>query len=353
MKTILVTGGIGFIGSHICVSLLENNFNIYILDSLINSREENLLSIKKIICLSDKVLKARITFVKGDIRDKKSITSIFKKAIFDKNPIDAVIHLAALKSVNESLERTLYYWETNVFGSINLLDVMKTYNCKRIIFSSSATIYKPIVNKLLTEDSELGPISPYGSTKLAVENMLGDLKKDQSNDWRIINLRYFNPVGAHISGLLGENPKNKPNNLFPILLKVAFEEYEHVSIYGNDWPTNDGTCIRDYIHVMDLAEAHKAALDLVLDSEPILLNLNIGTGSGKSVLEVIETFNEVNNSNLNYQYSSRRKGDVPFLVADNTLALLKLKWAPKRNLDEMCRDVWRWYIQRKDPKSFN
>ena len=352
MTKILVTGGLGFIGSHICVSLLEKNYNVIVIDSLINSDEDNLLSIKK-ICKFSNNFSNHITFFKGDIKDKELLINIFESSIEDNNPIDAVIHLAGLKSVKESVEQPLEYWETNVFGTMILLEAMKKYNCKKIVFSSSATIYKPIIDELITENSALGPISPYGSTKLAVENMLGDLIKSKPNEWRITNLRYFNPVGAHISGLLGENPKGRPNNLFPILLKVAFEEYEHVSIYGNDWPTNDGTCIRDYIHVMDLAEAHKAALDLVLDSEPILLNLNIGTGCGKSVLEVIETFNEVNNSNLNYQYSSRRKGDVPFLVADNTLALLKLKWAPKRNLDEMCRDVWRWYIQRKNPKSFN
>ena len=176
--------------------------------------------------------------------------------------------------------------------------------------------------------------------------MLGDLKKDKSNNWKIINLRYFNPVGAHISGILGENPKNKPSNLFPILLKVASKEYEKLCIYGNDWPTYDGTCIRDYIHIMDLAEAHIAALELILDSKPILLNLNIGTGLGKSVLEIVETFKKVNNCDLKYKFAPKRKGDAAFLVADNKLALSKLKWAPKRDLNDMCRDAWLWQMNK-------
>ena len=346
MKTILITGGLGFIGSHTCVSLLENNINIIIIDSLINSTEENFLNIKKIYNLSNTFLKSRLSFVKADLLSKNSLIDIFKQAKLDKTPISAVIHLAGLKSVNESIEKPLAYWETNVFGTINLLEVMKNYNCKRIIFSSSATIYKSISNELVNENSEIAPNNPYGSTKVAIENMLGDLKKDQSNDWSIINLRYFNPVGAHISGLLGENPKNKPNNLFPILLKVASKEYENLTIYGNDWPTYDGTCIRDYIHVMDLAEAHVAALDLILKSKPILFNLNIGTGIGKSVLDVVKTFNKINNCDLKYIFKSRREGDVAFSVADNKLALSKLKWSPKRNLNDMCEDAWRWNLNK-------
>ena len=346
MRTILVTGGLGFIGSHTCVSLLENNFNIYIIDSLINGREENLLAINKIINLSKKLSKPFINFVKGDIRDRRSLINIFEKAKIDKNPIEAVIHLAALKSVDKSIKKPLSYWETNVCGTLNLLYAMENYNCKKIVFSSSATIYKPLVGKLLTEESELAPINPYGTTKLAIEKMLSDIKKDQSNNWRIINLRYFNPVGSHSSGLIGDYPKNKPNNLFPNLLKVASKEYPNLSIYGNDWPTYDGTCIRDYIHIMDLAEAHIAALELILDSKPILLNLNIGTGIGKSVLEIVETFKKVNNCDLKYKFAPKRKGDAAFLVADNKLALSKLKWAPKRDLNDMCRDAWLWQINK-------
>ena len=348
MKRILVTGGLGFIGSHICVSLLEKNYSIYIIDSLKNSEEDNFFSIKKICNLSNIFSKDRIKLFKGDIKDNKFLMHIFEMAIKDKNPIEAVIHLAGLKSVKESFKDPLVYWQTNVFGTINLLEVMKSYHCKTIVFSSSATIYKPILNKLLTENSELGPISPYGRTKVVIENILKDLIKSQNKDWRIINLRYFNPVGAHISGFLGENPKGNPNNLFPILLKVASGEYKALSIFGNNWPTHDGTCIRDYIHVMDLAEAHISALDFILNSSSIYINLNIGTGSGKSVLEVVETFKKINKCEFKYIFESRRDGDVPYCVADNRLALSKLNWKPKRNLNDMCIDAWRWKIKSKN-----
>jgi len=347
MKTILATGGMGFIGSHTCVSLIENNFNVYVIDSLKNSSIDNLSSIKKVCSQYHNSSKGKITFSKGDIRDKAFLMETFKKAQLGGNPIEAVIHFAGLKSVNESIEKPLSYWETNVCGTNNLLNVMQIYNCKKIVFSSSATVYKPIHNRPINEESELGPINPYGETKLAVENMLGDLMKDKSQNWKIINLRYFNPVGAHISGLLGESPKGIPNNLFPILLKVASGESENLFIYGNDWSTYDGTCIRDYIHVMDLANAHISALKFIIKSSPILMNLNIGTGYGKSVLEVVETFKKVNHCDLKYLFDSRREGDSPYVVADNSLALSKLNWKPIRNLDDMCRDAWRWKINHK------
>ena len=236
MRTILATGGLGFIGSHTCVSLIKNNFNVYIVDSLENSYIDNLLSIKKICNNFDRSTGGKIAFFEGDIRDKEFLMNTFEFSKIEGNPIEAVIHFAGLKSVNESIEKPLSYWETNVYGTSNLLDVMQKYSCKNIVFSSSATVYKPINDQLITEQSELGPINPYGSTKLAVENMLGDLTKDKSHDWRIINLRYFNPVGAHVSGLLGESPIGIPNNLFPILLKVASGECKNLFIYGNDWP---------------------------------------------------------------------------------------------------------------------
>ena len=344
MNTILATGGLGFIGSHTCISLLENNFNIYIIDSLINSSRNNLEAIKKICNLLDDSFNKRITFFEGDILDKKLLKHIFDEALISKNPIQAVLHFAGLKSVNESILDPISYWETNVYGTVNLLSVMKEYKCKKLVFSSSATVYKPIVEQLIKENSELGPINPYGSTKLAVENMLGDLVKDKSHDWKIINLRYFNPVGAHSSGLIGESPKGKPNNLFPILLKVAAKEYKSLSIFGKDWPTNDGTCVRDFIHIVDLAEAHISALEYILDSPPILINLNVGTGHGHSVLEVVETFKKVNKCEFKYSFESRREGDAPYLVADNKLALSTLNWYPKRNLSDMCKDAWRWKI---------
>lgn len=348
MKTILATGGLGFIGSHTCISLLENNYNIYIIDSLHNSNKDKLFLIKKICNLTDIEAKVRINFLKGDIRDKEFLVNTFQKAALEQKPIDAVIHFAGLKSVSESIKMPLAYWETNVFGTINLLSVMQLYNCKKLVFSSSATIYKPNNNdEPINEQSELGPTNPYGCTKFAVENILNDLVRNHPNYWKIVNLRYFNPVGAHKSGILGESPKGKPNNLFPKLLKVAFGELKQFYIYGKDWPTPDGTCIRDYIHVMDLAEAHIAALDLVLNSDPFLLNINIGTGIGKSVLEVLETFKRVNNCNFRYVFTSKRKGDASYVVADNTFAISKLKWFPKRNLDDMCLDAWRWKLNSK------
>ena len=344
MNTVLVTGGLGYIGSHSCISLLENNYNVYIIDSLINSSKENFIAIQKICDLINISSKGRITFLEGDILDKFFLIHTFQKAKLEKNPIKAVIHFAGLKSVNESIKVPLSYWETNVYGTINLLSVMKEYGCKKLIFSSSATVYKPFVKKLFNEKSELGPINPYGSSKLAVENLLRDLVRDKSNDWKIINLRYFNPVGAHPSGLIGESPKGKPNNLFPILLKVASGEYKTLSIFGKDWPTNDGTCIRDFIHIVDLAEAHIAALKYIMDSPPTLINLNIGTGRGHSVLEVVETFKKVNKCEFKYLFVSKREGDAASLVADNTLALSTLNWSPKRSLKDMCRDAWRWKL---------
>lgn len=350
MKTILATGGLGFIGSHTCVSLLENNFNVYIVDSLINSSKDNFIAIKKICNLLNNSSEGRISFFKGDILDKEFLRNTFHKAKLEKNPILAVIHFAGLKSVNESIENPISYWEINVYGTINLLSVMEEYDCKKLVFSSSATVYKPLINKLIREESELGPINPYGTTKLAIENLLRNLVLKKSHDWKIINLRYFNPVGAHPSGLIGESPKGKPNNLFPILLKVASGESKSLSIFGKDWPTKDGTCIRDFIHIVDLAEAHISALEYIIKSPPIMMNLNIGTGLGHSVLEVVETFKKVNNCVFKYTFESRREGDAPYLVADNRLALSTLNWHPKRSLVDMCKDAWKWKLLEKNSK---
>ncbi len=348
IKTILATGGLGFIGSHTCISLLENNFNIYIVDSLINSSIDNFDAIKKICNLCNNSYKGRIDFFEGDILDRQFLKNTFQKAKLEKKPIKAVIHFAGLKSVNDSIKDPLSYWETNVYGTFNILSVMEEYDCKKIVFSSSATVYKPLIKKFYNERSELGPINPYGSTKLAVEYMLSDLVRDKLHDWKIINLRYFNPVGAHPSGFLGESPKGNPNNLFPILLKVASGEYKSLSIFGKDWPTEDGTCIRDFIHIVDLAEAHISALKYINNSPPILLNLNIGTGRGYSVLEVVETFQKVNKCQFKYSFEARREGDAPHLVADNNLALSTLNWYPKRTLIDMCRDAWRWKLNNKN-----
>ena len=244
------------------------------------------------------------------------------------------------KSVNQSIIKSLQYWDSNVVGTINLLKTMRDNDCYNIVFSSSATVYKPKLNTIIDENSEVGPINPYGRTKLVNEQILSDTFLSDPNKWRISVLRYFNPVGAHSSGFLGELPIGMPNNLFPIIMKVAVGKLDFLSIYGKDWPTKDGTCIRDYIHVMDLADAHVEALKFIEKSGSGINTLNIGTGVGKSVLEVVETFREVNKCQIPFKFSERREGDAPFVVADNRLAKKLLNWQPKRDLYDICKDGW-------------
>tara|TARA_B100000579_G_scaffold421337_1_gene422006 strand:+ start:2969 stop:4018 length:1050 start_codon:yes stop_codon:yes gene_type:complete len=349
MKTILITGGAGFIGSHTCLVLLQNGYNLIVLDSLINSSEESLSRVKKII--QDKDIEEKIEFIKGDIRDKFLLNKIFKEASNKLRPIEAVIHFAGLKAVAESIENPLLYWDINVAGSICLFNTMNENNCKTIVFSSSATIYASLENIALTEDSPISPSNPYGETKASIERILQGLYKSSSEGWRIINLRYFNPVGAHPSGVIGENPSGLPNNLFPYITQVAFGEIDRLNVFGSDWPTKDGTGVRDYIHVMDLAEAHYAALKMLFTYNQKFLNLNIGTGKGTSVLELVRTFEKINNCEIPYRYTDRRNGDLASVVADNKLALSFLEWQPKRSIEDMCRDGWNW--QKNNPKGFN
>ena len=338
---ILVTGGSGYIGSHTCVSLLEKNFKLTIVDSNVNSSHESINRIK--IILGDKV-KNRIIFKKGDIRDEFFLKEIFSKAIKENNPIEGVIHFAGLKSVEESIKDPLIYWDVNVKGSIVLFRVMELFNCNLIVFSSSATVYGNAETIPIQETCYINPTNTYGHTKITTEYILQDIFRSSKNKWRICNLRYFNPIGAHSSGLIGENPFNYPNNLFPIICGVVQGKYRQLSIYGNDWPTKDGTCIRDYIHVMDLAESHCNALEYLLKNKSQLITLNIGRGVGTSVLELMNTFKEVNNCDIPYDFSSKRSGDVPVLVANNKLSSLILNWKPKRSLKDMCIDGWRWQI---------
>ena len=275
-----------------------------------------------------------------------------QKCLSDKKQIDAVIHLAGLKSVSESSANALRYWEFNLLGTINLLSIMKKYECKTIVFSSSATIYeKTAGNQKLNENSNIKPTNPYGETKLAIEKMLFNLFNASLSKWKIINLRYFNPIGAHKSGLIGENPNGIPNNIFPFITQVALKKIDQLKVFGDDWDTYDGTGVRDYIHIMDLAEGHLAALEYLLDSENEKnISLNLGTGVGSSVFDLIATFKKVNKVDLPYKVTERREGDIGYVVANNSYAKSLLNWEPLFNLDDMCRDGWNW--QKNNPDGY-
>ena len=350
MKTILVTGGCGFIGSHTCLTLLQNNYKVIIIDSNHNSSPFVIERILKIGKLEKKDFLENLKFYKGDIRDKNLLKKVFSDVHNGGEYISSVIHFAGLKSVEESVINPLLYWNNNLIGSLTLFSVMEEYQCRSIVFSSSATIYEKNDGQLLNENFDLMPANPYGETKLTIEKVLSNLFQSFKK-WNIANLRYFNPIGAHPSGLIGENPLNVPNNLFPYICKVASGEYPVLKIFGNDWPTRDGTCIRDYIHVMDLAEAHYKAILFLENNRNQLINLNIGTGKGSTVMELVNTFMKVNKCNIPFTFESRRNGDITSLVADNKLVKDKLKWLPQRNISEMCRDGWNW--QKNNPKGFN
>ncbi len=342
MLNILVTGGTGFIGSHTCIDLLENNYKITIVDSNINS-SSNVLN--QINLIANQKIKSHknIIFEKGDIRDISFLDKVFYKAKKNKNPIEAVIHFAGLKSVKESVLNQFLYWENNVSGSISLLKIMEKYDCRTIVFSSSATVYGNVESIPIFETDKIKPINPYGSTKEIIERILESIFEVSKPIWNIAILRYFNPIGAHISGLIGENPHGIPNNLFPLICGVASGKYEQLTIYGKDWPTKDGTGIRDYIHVMDLAESHRCALEYLFNNKSKLIKLNIGTGIGTSVLELINQFKISNKCEIRFKFSERRAGDVPILVADNKKAISLLNWQPKKGLDDMCSDGWKWF----------
>ena len=349
MKNILVTGGTGFIGSHTCLCLLSEGYNVYVIDSLINSSKKSLIKIKEISKGKDIDISNKLRFFEGDIRNKDFIDYIFETALKEGKQIDGVIHFAGLKAVAESVIKPFNYWENNVFGSYNLIKSMKENNCKTIVFSSSATVYGFASENLLSEKNLLRPINPYGSTKLAVENLLNDITQDTNENWKIAILRYFNPIGSHQSGLIGENPLQKPNNIFPLIINSAFTK-EKLKVFGNDWPTTDGTCIRDYVHVMDLADGHIKALDFLLRNKTQLIKLNIGTGIGHSVLDLIKTFENANNVSVPFEFDERREGDVCKLVADNSKAKSILNWSPLKSLKEMCIDGWKW--KNLNPKGY-
>ena len=288
--------------------------------------------------------KKRIKLFNGDLRNIEYLKKIFSEEFNTGKPITGVIHFAGLKAVSESVQNPLLYWENNLMSTINLLKVMESNECKNIVFSSSATVYG-LTNKLnISENAQLKPTNPYGNNKEAIEKLLSDLFFSSSKNWRVANLRYFNPIGAHKSGLIGENPLGIPNNLFPLILKVASKSLPEIKIFGNDWPSSDGTCIRDYIHVMDLAEGHLKTLEYLLNENSQIININLGTGKGTSVLELINTFQQINKVKIPIKFVCRRKGDVFRLVADNSLAKTILNWLPSRNIEDMCADGWKWTL---------
>ncbi len=346
---VLLTGGSGFIGSHIALLLLEKGFDVLILDSFINSSFNVLNRIKTYLDSRD--IKYKLEAVNGDVRDKKLLDSIFINSINDNNPIDSVIHLAGLKSVAESLTNPLNYWDVNVLGSLNLLVTMKKYECYSIVFSSSATVYGLCESLPLTEDHKISPINPYGKTKVAIENMLYDLYKSNNNIWKICSLRYFNPVGAHPSSMIGEDPIGIPNNLFPFLTQVAIGRQRLLKVYGDDWDTNDGSGIRDYIHINDLAEGHLASLEYLNSKDSCLEFVNLGSGHGYSVFQIIKQFEISTGCEIPFSIQSRRDGDVAKCYADISKAKRLLGWTPKRSLDQICLDGWNWQV--KNPNGYN
>tara|TARA_Y100000589_G_scaffold198552_1_gene187456 strand:- start:514 stop:1602 length:1089 start_codon:yes stop_codon:yes gene_type:complete len=353
MSCILVVGGCGYIGSHTCITLLENGNDLIILDNFSNSSISVVNRIGEILGFPENILKSRINVIEGDIRDGEILKRIFIEQLKKNKPIEIVFHFAGLKSVEESIIYPKKYWDVNVNGSRNLISVMEKYKCKTLIFSSSATIYGDSKLSYISEEAEIRPINPYGETKVAIENMLFELagctnsnssiKIPSPNGWRIARLRYFNPVGSHKSSLIGESAL-KPNNLFPIISAVATGGLNTLKIFGNDWPTPDGTAIRDYIHVIDLAEGHYCALQYLLRSNPHLLTLNLGTGKGTSVLNAVKTFEKVSKKDINYQIVGRRKGDSARIVADVKMANKYLNWQAKRNLEEMCFSSFKWKL---------
>lgn len=344
MKAILVTGGAGFIGSHTCLLLLEQGYNIFIIDSFINSSPKSIKKVSSILKKQDIDIKRKIHLIKGDIKNQNDIENVFQMSEKVNKKIEAVIHFAGLKSVSDSILEPISYWENNVTGTLNLCKMMEKYDCQNLVFSSSATVYKAQSNKLLNEEDVCEPVNPYGFTKLTIERILRDLFNSNQSKWRVACLRYFNPVGAHQSGFIGENPLGKPNNIYPQITRVAMRKQSKIKIFGSDWQTKDGTGVRDYIHVMDLAEGHLAALNYLIREKPQFIAINLGTGIGTSVLEFIRIFEKVNNVEVPFSFENRRPGDNSTVIADNFLAKSLLNWLPKRNIEDICKDGWNWQV---------
>jgi len=347
MKNILLTGGLGYIGSHTCITLIEKGYNIFIVDSLINSSISVFHRLEKTLSNLNSHQKGFIKFFKGDIRDKNILEKIFNYSCSINCSIDLVFHFAGLKSVIESGEKPSLYWNVNVEGTKILLDVMDCFNCKNLIYSSSATIYGESNDLIITEDCPINPINPYGKSKAAVEEILHHKYLNNKN-WKIVNLRYFNPIGAYKQKLIGEDPHFESTNLFPLICKVANKESDNLIIYGNDWDTRDGTCIRDFIHIMDVANGHLAALNYIENQTRVFKSINLGTSKGTTILEFIDIFEKATEQKVNHFFDKRRPGDVGSYVASNELALKFLNWSPKYSIQEMCKDGWDWYESRKN-----
>ncbi len=336
---ILVTGGAGFIGSHTCVELLNAGYEIVVVDNYYNANPKSLERVKE---LTGKDFKS----YECDIRDSEGMDKIFKE-----NKIDAVIHFAGLKAVGESCQKPIEYYDNNIGGTLKLCDVMRNNGCKNIVFSSSATVYgMKNVSPLKETMKTGGTTNPYGTTKYMIEIILEDIYKSD-NEWNVTLLRYFNPIGAHESGRIGENPSGIPNNLMPYITQVAIGKRPFLSVYGNDYDTPDGTCIRDYIHVVDLADGHVKAVNNILDGKKGVQIFNLGTGKGYSVLDIVKAFSKAYGKELPYKIAPRRPGDLAVCFSDPSKAKEVLGWEAKRGIDDMCRDSWNW--QSKNPNGYD
>ena len=337
MKTILVTGGAGFIGSHTVVELLDSGYNVVVADNFVNSCEEAVRRVRTITGKDFAVYDA-------DVRDREKM-----ERIFSENAIDAVIHFAGLKAVGESCRKPLEYYDNNIYGTLVLLETMRAHGVKTIVFSSSATVYGVPERLPLDETCRTGGVTnPYGATKYYLEGILTDVWK-ADNEWNVILLRYFNPIGAHESGLIGEDPKGIPNNLLPYVAQVASGKLEKVNVFGNDYDTKDGTGVRDYIHVVDLAKGHVKAIQ-AMDKLTGVNIFNLGTGIGYSVLDIVHAFSKAVGRDIPYVIAPRRPGDIATCYSDPTKAEKVLGWKAEKNLDDMCQDAWRW--QSKNPDGY-
>lgn len=331
---ILVTGGAGYIGSHTCVLLVEAGHDVVIFDNFSNASKESISRVEKIVG-------KKIVTVEGDIRSKIDLESVFKN-----HTIDAVIHFAGLKSVGESVQEPLNYYDNNVYGTLVLCKVMQAYGCKSIVFSSSATVYGDPHTTPIKEDFPLSATNPYGRSKLMIEEILQDIYVSDDT-WKVVLLRYFNPVGAHESGTIGEDPSGIPNNLMPFIAQTAVGKREELSVFGNDYDTHDGTGVRDYIHVVDLAQGHLDAIEKLASFKGVM-TINLGTGKGYSVLDVVKAFEQASGKAVPYAIKPRRAGDIAKCFADPSYAKEVLGWEAKKNLAQMCEDSWRWQSQNPE-----